>query len=171
MPNAFSRFTQSYQQPPQDVEWVKQQVGKHFPFYEVKFAQDAILFYCKIDEQNLEDLFNDLRQHLSEKHYLPFLRHERGEYILYITHKPVRKSKPLWVNIVLLIATITTTVLTGSLLSMGYSDIQSLPNISQLFNPTHLFNGLLYFSLPLMAILFIHEMGHYYYSIRHGLKT
>jgi len=171
MPNAFSRFTQSYQQPPQDVEWVKQEVGKHFPFYEVKFAQDAILFYCKIDEQNLEDLFNDLRQHLSEKHYLPFLRHERGEYILYITHRPVRKNKPLWINIVLLIATIITTVLTGSLLSMGYSDIQSLPNISQLFNPTHLFNGLLYFSLPLMAILFIHEMGHYYYSIRHGLKT
>lgn len=171
MPNAFSRFTQQEKKPPQDIEWIKQEVGKQFPFYEIKYIQDAILFYCRVDELTLESSFNDLRLSLSSRHLLPFLRYEHGEYIIYITNKPIKKNKPLWINIALLIATIITTILTGSLLSLGVSDIQSLPDIATLFNPTNLFYGALYFSLPLMAILFIHEMGHYYYSMHHGLKT
>ena len=162
---------------PDDIEFVKGEVGQHFPFYDLRLQDVTIVFFCTIDSTSLESEFEALRKRLSARGFIPFLRNEHGEYLLYVTKKPRQKEKPIWVNLALLIATIITTVLTGSLLdiSMGstvtYSDIQSLPNILLLFEPQHLINGALLFSFPLMSILFIHEMGHYFVSKKHNLVT
>ena len=154
-----------------DIEFLKQEVGKRFPFYDIRISPTTIAFYCNIDKDKVEELFDSLRRTLTIKDYIPALRHEGGEYILYITKHPQKKEKPVWINIILLIATIITTLLTGSLLDIGYSDLQSVPNIYQVFTLNHLLNGALFFSLPLMSILFIHEMGHYFISKKHGIQT
>lgn len=154
-----------------DLEWLKQEVGKRFPFYDVRTSYNTIAFYCNIDENTLEQNFNSLRLSLSQQGYIPMLRFEKGEHILYVLKQPPKKEKPKWVNVVLLIATVITTVLTGSLLHLGYNDIQSLPDILMLFRPYHLFYGTVFFSLPLMSILFVHEMGHYIVSKKHGIHT
>ena len=154
-----------------DIDFLKQEVGKRFPFYDIKVSPSAIAFYCNIDKDMVEELFDSLRRVLAEKNYIPTLRYEGGEYILYIMKQPVKKEKPIWVNIVLLISTIITTLLTGSLLDMGYSDLQSVPDIYQVFTFEHLLNGAIFFSLPLMSILFVHEMGHYFISKKHGIRT
>lgn len=154
-----------------DMEFLKNQVGIHFPFYEIKTTQNAVLFYCNIDEKNLERHFESLRNNLSSSGYLPLLRYEKGEQILYILKKPEKKMKPIWVNIALLIATLITTILTGSLLHMGFADIQSLPDVMTIFLPENLFYGTVLFSLPLISILFVHEMGHYFFSKKHNLHT
>ncbi|MEA2055794.1 MAG: site-2 protease family protein, partial [Candidatus Thermoplasmatota archaeon] len=70
-------------------------------------------------------------------------------------------------NIVLFIATIITTTLAGSLLwveiyGASWSEIISL---------NYLFEGFIFFSIPLISILGIHEMGHYFTSKRHNLDT
>lgn len=179
MVNPFIRKKDPYeiQLTSEDIELVKGEVGKHFPFYDFRTQDIAMVFFCSIDPAALETEFESLRQILSEKGFIPFLRKEHGEYLLYVTKKPQHTEKSVWVNIALLIATIITTVLTGALLdiSMGssvtYQDIQSLPTILMLFEPSHLINGAVFFSFPLMSILFIHEMGHYYISKRHNLKT
>jgi len=98
-------------------------------------------------------------------------RHDHGEDVIYIIKKPDQKQKPFWVNIALLVATIITTLLTGSLLELGYGDLQSVPQILDVFQPQNLLAGALFFSLPLISILFIHEMGHYYFSKKHHLQT
>jgi len=54
---------------------------------------------------------------------------------------------------------------------MGYNDIWNIPRIMDIFMPENLFNGILLFAFPLMSILFIHEMGHYYVSKKHGIAT
>jgi len=54
---------------------------------------------------------------------------------------------------------------------MGYGDLQSVPNLWNVFSPVHLFWGTVLFSFPLMSILFIHEMGHYFASKKHDLHT
>ncbi|HDM67385.1 MAG TPA: site-2 protease family protein, partial [Thermoplasmatales archaeon] len=154
-----------------DIDFLKREVGKRFPFYDMRVSPSNVAFYCNIDENRVEELFDSLRRSLSTRDYIPTLRYENGEYILYILKHPSKKEKPIWVNIVLLIATIITTLLTGSLLDMGYSDLQSVPNMYEVFSPRHLLNGALFFSLPLMSILFVHEMGHYYASRMHGIRT
>ena len=154
-----------------DIELLKREVGQYFPFYDLKFDANTAAFFCRIDELTLEEKFDSLRRSLSEKGYIPMLRYEKGEHIIYIMKKRKRKEKPVWINIFLLIAVIITTVLTGSILHIGFFDIWSMPNPMDVLNIQNLFFGAIFFALPLMSILIIHEMGHYFISKKHGVAT
>ena len=154
-----------------DIELLKKEIGIHFPFYDLKFNTETAAFYCRIDKDTLEEKFDALRKSLSEKGYIPMLRYDKGEHIIYIVKKPKKKEGSIWINISLLIAVIITTILTGSILHIGYSDIWSIPNITDVININNLFYGAVLFSLPLMSILLVHEMGHYFISKKHGIST
>jgi len=154
-----------------DIELLKAEVGKHFPFYDMRYNKETAAFFCRIDKELLEEKFDSLRNSLKEKGYIPMLKHEQGEHVIYIIKKPKRKEKPVWINYLLIIATIITTILTGSILSMGYLDAFSIPNPMDIFKAENLINGTLFFSLPLMTILVVHEMGHYFISKKHGIST
>lgn len=171
MPDNWNPFRNENNVTNLDIELLKREVGQRFPFYEVKSNLNTVAFFCRIDEETLEGNFDSLRKSLSEKGYVPMLRYEKGEHTIYIIRKPKRKEKSIWINISLLIATIITTIITGSLLNMGYSEIQSVTNILDIFNINNLFSGTVFFALPLMSILFVHEMGHYFTSKKHGIKT
>ena len=154
-----------------DIDMLKAEVGKHFPFYDMRHNKDTAAFFCRIDKEFLEEKFDSLRNSLKEKGYIPMLRHEKGEHIIYIIKKSKKKEKPVWINYLLIIATIITTILTGSILHLGYLDAFSLPNPLDIFKVENLAHGALFFSLPLMSILMVHEMGHYFISKKHGIST
>lgn len=171
MPNDWSSYHQVDSEPRSDLELLKSEVGQRFPFYDMKYNVHTMAFFCRIDEETLDENFDSLRLSLSDKGYIPMLRYVKGEHIIYVIRKSKKKEKPIWINISLLIATIITTSLTGSILHMGYNDIWNIPNIMNVFMPENLFNGILLFAFPLMSILFIHEMGHYFTSKKHGIAT
>jgi membrane-associated protease RseP (regulator of RpoE activity) len=154
-----------------DIELLKIEVGKHFPFYDLRFNRKTSMFFVRIEEDTLESKFDSLRRSLSEKGFIPILKYEKGEHIIYVVKKQKRKEKPVWVNYLLLIATIITTILTGSILHLGFSDVWTMPNPIAVLNPINLLYGAFLFSLPLMSILIIHEMGHYLISKKHGIAT
>ena len=171
MPESWNPFRTMNNATNLDIELLKREVGQHFPFYDMKSNINTVAFFCRIDKETLEEKFDSLRKSLSEKGYIPMLRYEKGEHIIYIIQKPKRKEKPIWINISLLIATIITTILTGSILYMGHFDIWNIPNIIDMFNIENLLNGTVLFAFPLMSILFVHEMGHYFISRKHGIRT
>jgi len=150
-----------------DIEMLKTEIGKNFPFYDVKYGKDTVAFFCRIDEYLLEEKFDSLRKSLSEKGYIPMIRHEVGEQVIYVIRKPKIKKRPNWINIILLIATIFTTTLAGSL---QWVSIKSA-TWEEVISLSYLLNGLIYFSIPLLLILGIHEMGHYFTSKKHHLDT
>jgi len=171
MPENWNPFSSTNVTTNLDIDLLKSEVGQRFPFYDLRYDLDAAAFFCRIDKETLERNFDDLRKALSGKGYIPILRYEKGEHVIYIKRKPKRKEKPVWVNVLLLIATIITTVLTGSLLYMGYLTLWDIQNPMDVLLPENLLNGALLFALPLMCILFIHEMGHYFISKKHGIST
>jgi len=171
MPESWNPFGTKNNVTNLDIELLNREVGQRFPFYDMKYNISTAAFFCRIDEETLEEKFNSLRKSLSEKGYIPMLRYEKGEHIIYIIKKSKRKEKSIWINISLLIATIITASLTGSILYMGHFDIWIIPNIMDIFKPENLFNGIILFAFPLMSILFVHEMGHYYISKKHGIAT
>jgi len=154
-----------------DIELLKKEVGKQFPFYDFKYDNNSAIFFCRIEKDTLDEKFNFLRDSLNKKNYIPILRYEKGEDVIYIIKKPYRKEKSIIINIILIISTIITTILTGSILYIGYNDIWSMKDYFTIFNLSNLFYGGLLFALPLMSILFVHEMGHYFISKKHGIKT
>jgi Zn-dependent protease len=171
MPNNWNLFSNVSNATNLDTELLKREVGQRFPFYEMKCNLNSAAFFCRIDKESLERNFDSLRKSLTAKGYVPMLRYEKGEHIIYVMKKPKRKERSVWVNITLLIATVITTVLTGSMLHMEHFEIWNMPNVMNIFNIENLFYGGMLFAFPLMSILFVHEMGHYFTSKKHGIKT
>jgi membrane-associated protease RseP (regulator of RpoE activity) len=168
MPETWNNFNQTPVEPPFDIEMLQREVGQRFPFYDMKSNINTVAFFCRIDEETLEEKFESLRLTLLEKNYIPMIRSEHGEYILYIIKKPnVKKRWSIWVNIVLLVATVFTTTLAGALQWVDIDRVDWIHMISL----QYLWQGFIFFSVPLLLILGVHEMGHYYASKKHHVDA
>ncbi|UCG29919.1 MAG: site-2 protease family protein [candidate division WOR-3 bacterium] len=104
---------------------------------------------------------DEIKDYFSHTEYTPLFREENDRHVIRfgIYRKPDTRPK-YWLNILLFIATILSTILAGSLNSGGnpFSD------------PHDLILGIP-FSLSIMAILTCHELGHYFVSRREGMMT
>jgi membrane-associated protease RseP (regulator of RpoE activity) len=168
MADKWNNFEQIPVEPPFDIELLQREVGSRFPFYDMKSNINTVAFFCRIDEETLEEKFESLRLVLSEKHYIPMIRFEHGEHIIYVVKKPqIKKKKSVWINIILLIATVFTTTLAGAL---QWVDINQVDWMNMITFP-YLWQGFIFFSVPLLLILGVHEMGHYYASKKHHVDA
>ncbi|MGC8561650.1 MAG: site-2 protease family protein [Thermoplasmata archaeon] len=91
-------------------------------------------------------------------------REAGSEYTISVIKR--RKTRPfgIWVNIILLVATLISTIYVGEGLYAGYFGITK-------FSWGLYFYGFLYFSLPLLIILGSHEFGHYFMAKRNGVAA
>ncbi len=118
------------------------------------------VFYGRIHEP-IEQKIKEIKDFCAQYDCVPLFNQE-GEYhkiTFGIFPKIVDKPK-IWLNVLLFIATIFTTLLAGSFNSGG----NPLTNFSDIFLGIP-------FSFSIMAILTCHELGHYFVSRRYGLVT
>lgn len=87
-----------------------------------------------------------------------------SDYVISVIKRRHSRRFGLWVNIVLLIATLISTIYVGEQLYVGYFGITT-------FSYSLYFYGFLYFSLPLLFILGSHELGHYFVAKRNGVAA
>jgi len=139
-------------------------VRAHFSVYQSAVRGDTVTFHLVIKPGSLEADFEALRLALVPKGYIPFLAKEGGEHLLHIGRRPPRRFWSTKVNAVLLVVTIITTVYAGGLSWASYVGRPGLDAGS-------VANGALFFSLPLLAILGVHEMGHYVVSKRYKVNA
>jgi len=137
------------------------------------------LFY--VDEpDDIDNQFENLRlafkatTSLGADRTFPMLRRAGDELILVILPQPSFDYVKERINLYLLIATIFTTTWAGAIWWASYSDSTVLDTDwwwLRILITTDFAMGFLTFSLPLMAILGAHEMGHYYYAKKHNLDA
>ena len=140
---------------------------------------DSHLFY--LDEPDEIDIqFENLRlafkatTSLGAERTFPMLRRAGDELVLVILPQPSFDYVKEKINLYLLIATIFTTTWAGAMWWASYSDSSVLDTDwwwLRILITTDFLMGFLTFSLPLMAILGAHEMGHYYYAKKHNLDA
>lgn len=155
-----------------DIDLVRGVVTRYFRTYGERAEDHAITFACDISQDVVDLYFSRLKEALAGEEYIPFLRKQEGEYMLTVVERPKvpRKKRKPWVNLVLLIATVFTTALAGAFNWVGFAQV-GLPSISAILTPRYLLYGALTFGLPLMAILGIHESGHYIAARRLGVDA
>ena len=109
----------------------------------------------------LAESVRDIKGYFAGTEYTPIFTHEGDRHVIQLTvlKKPDVRPK-YWLNIILFIATILTTVFAGSLNSNG----NPLRNLSDLLLGIP-------FSFSIMAILTCHELGHYFVSRKEGMIT
>ncbi len=147
-----------------DFERINALVRKYINVYEFRITPDHLEFYfTKGDDEEFSKNFEALRLELKKDNLVPLIKKARGEYVLMVIKTPQRRFFGLWINIILLIITILSTIWVG----MGYYE--------GYYGETDLWHGLLggliYFSIPLLLILGTHEMAHYFAAKRHHIAA
>lgn len=150
-----------------EIEFVKGLVAKRFPVYDVRVNYDVVEFFVRVDETTLEENFERLRTEMAEHGYIPMISYAKGEHVVTVAKKPVVRYRSVYVNGVMLVVTFLTMLLAGAFDWAGYADVEG----DKLFSPETLLMGALTFALPLMAILGVHELGHYFMARRHKVAA
>jgi membrane-associated protease RseP (regulator of RpoE activity) len=103
----------------------------------------------------------EIKEYFSHTEYTPLFKEENGQHIIQFGVYQKQETQPkYWLNLLLFIATIFSTVFAGSLNSGG----------NPFANPSDLILGIP-FSLSIMTILTCHELGHYFISRKEGMMT
>lgn len=145
-----------------EIESIKALVAKRFPVYDVRVTYDVVEFFVRTDPATLEQNFDDLREEMAQHNYIPMIIYDKGEHIITVAKKPTTKYRSTNVNLVMLVVTVLTTVFAGTLEWGGF---QSVPS-RDFFAPSTILMGTVTFALPLLAILGVHELSHYFAARR-----
>ncbi|HEY3420358.1 MAG TPA: site-2 protease family protein [Methanomassiliicoccales archaeon] len=148
-----------------EIELLRAMVGKYFPIYDVKVGAQSVQIFISPDLATLELNFDKLRKEMNEQKFIPFISQAGGEYTITVVRKGERSKMGIWVNVFLLGVTFVTTVLAGAFLWAAYI------NASNYLTLEIFAMGALYFAVPLMTILGIHELAHYLTAKRHGVAA
>jgi membrane-associated protease RseP (regulator of RpoE activity) len=144
-------------------EQIHQIVAAEFTVEEGIAGYDTPTFYVA-PKDDLKQAFLRLYRRLDSMQFVPLLRKRENRLMLQIVPKPpVKRSRP-WINIVLLVATIVTTLVTGYLNSL--TAMEAMPELMP--NP---WIGAVMFSAAVMLILGAHEMGHKLTANRHKIEA
>jgi membrane-associated protease RseP (regulator of RpoE activity) len=147
---------------------VKEIISKYFTISGERRIQPGFFEFDVFLPPNLESNFKSLYREIKEIGYIPFLSKnvkEGSSYLLTVFQRNYKKGLRIWINIILLIATLITTIYVGTVyLYAGYFGLTNVTPIDYLY-------GFVYFSLPLMVILGSHELGHYFTARRNNVAA
>ncbi len=147
-----------------ELERIRSAVAVYFPVYETRVGPQSLLLAIHADRASLASQFDRLRQELWTLGYVPLLRRESGEDFIEVVRRPKTGRSRLWINILLIAGTFGTTVFAGALIWLTYVGGPSL-------GATDFLYGAIYFSLPVMLILGLHESAHYVMARRRHLDA
>jgi len=150
----------------EEIERIKSIVGKYFSIYDVKVSPEVVSLYCRTWTPDISEKFEALRLNMKTAGYIPLLTYEGGEHIIHVQKKPKVQYRSTRVNLILLIATIITTGFAGMWNWSAYEGYEGI-----VFNLETLAKGALFFALPLLLILGIHELGHYFTARKHKVDA
>jgi membrane-associated protease RseP (regulator of RpoE activity) len=129
-----------------------------FSIYDIQHA-DGNIFFFGVPKEEIRVIFDKLFPVFSEKGYQFTIKYELGEHILIASPFSPQKERH-WINVVLAMATIFTTMVVGSLL-FGADPVTS---------PADVLKGLP-FTIAITTVLGAHEAGHYIVARKHGMRT
>jgi len=153
-----------FSDPEKEIEFVKRIVALRFPIYDTRVTPQAVQFLVTVDPATMEERFEDLRKELVPQNYIPFLAREGGEHAILVQRRPEQRFVSWHMNLTLLLLTIATTMWAGATLWEAYAGVPwaSLEALGM---------GTLTFTVPLMTVLGIHEMGHYVMARRYKVHA
>ncbi len=147
-----------------EIEALRASVARHFAVSQIVVNPFAVTFHVFADPAALDAGFDALRKDLVPRNYVPTIVAEPTGTVIHVQRAPERKFRGTHVNLLLLIATVGTTWVAGAVNWQFYADVPW-------FSLDGLVLGFVSFTVPLLAILGGHEMGHYLVAKRHAVRA
>ena len=146
-------------------ERVSRIIGRYFTIKDIRFDEAGVYATVTMYKSESEKSFEALRKELKKISMYPRLVKSRGEWVIVVFPSPKKKKANVKLNIIMLILTLFTTIWAGAYIwnsRNGGGDVYDIFKV--LVSPMDLLLGALTFALPLLLILGIHELGHYFTS-------
>ncbi|HEY9206352.1 MAG TPA: site-2 protease family protein [Candidatus Methanoperedens sp.] len=135
-----------------------EKISPFFSIYDIQQHEGNIYFFG-IPREESKEIYQKLWSIFAQMGYQLSFKNELGEYILVASpYKPARERR--WINAVLLLATIFTTMVMGSIL-FGFDPTS---------DPSLILKGIP-FTIAIMTVLGAHESAHYIMAKKHGMHT
>lgn len=140
------------------MEKIEKLVSTYFSYTDYKVEDSVIIF--KVQPSAYD--FDVVQKAFESQGYYPFLRKNLDQHFLILAEKVNQGSPNVMWNVVLLVATIASTLFAGYSLSLSMVHEGLMNNV---------WAGAVSFSAAIMFILGTHEMGHKYASGRNGVDA
>jgi len=129
-----------------------------FQVYEVRETDEGVLYFGDVVVPR-EQFFQTVWPLFRDAGYEISVEQRYGEFVLVASRVETEEGVP-WLNVVLLVATVLSTLLAGSL--WYHADLAA--------NPWNILEGWP-FMVAIMSVLGIHELGHYVMSQYHDVRA
>jgi membrane-associated protease RseP (regulator of RpoE activity) len=133
----------------EDHELLSAIVGEYFPILE--FVYDKRAPYFLVGDYSTAK-FSALVEELDQVGYVPFINPDGLYYRIRLAHKPEEINSRIYINLILFLATLGTTLAAGYILGNSWL-------------------GAVGFATALLAIIGTHESAHFIYARKHGVKA
>ncbi len=149
-----------------NLYFIDSTVRKYFYVYETKLFPEYVEFKVVLpdDKKLVEQNFRALWKELKKQNFVPALQPLKNEFVIQVIRLPEERFHRVHLNIIFLIATLITTTIAGAYNYAGYFDLNP-------FTLNSFLMGAITFAFPLLAILGLHELGHYFAAKRHDVKA
>jgi membrane-associated protease RseP (regulator of RpoE activity) len=149
----------------EEVENLRAAVARRFSVYGIVVTPVALTFQVTPPSGSFDTAFDELRKDLLPRNYIPAITQERGELLVHVQRRPPQRFTGVRANLIMLAATVVTTIFFGGAWNWSEYTGESLLSASSLVW------GTVFFSIPLLAILGFHEMGHYVVAKRYKVRA
>lgn len=149
----------------EEVEALRAAVARHFAVYGTVVTPLALTFEVTPPAGPFDAPFDELRKELVPKNYIPTITQERGELLVHVQRRPPQRFTTVRVNLVMLGATVVATIFFGG--AWNWSEYTG----ENWLSASSIVWGTVFFSIPLLAILGFHEMGHYVVAKRYHVQA
>src|SRR3989441_2116808 len=147
-----------------EVESLRAAVSRHFAISQIIVNPFAVTFHVGAEPPAIDGAFDALRKELMPRGFIPSIVREPTGYVIHVQKRPETKFRGNQVNVLLLFATVGTAWVAGAWNWQQYANVPFL-------SPESIAYGFVSFTVPLLAILGAHEMGHYLMAKRHGVRA
>jgi Zn-dependent protease len=158
-------------------------VERHFKVHHIEGDRYRVAFFTRqtatgvvvaSESSEVDNAFEALRVEIKPASYLPTLRRVGEDGIITVSKIIDPEFRSSQVNWAFFVATLVTVQVSGALLWSGYisphGPTGAEPGVDWLSGEAML-GGLLFFALPLMAILGLHEMGHFFMARHYHVRA
>lgn len=176
-------YPQLAQPPKPEFPYLTEAIGEHFKVHHIEGDSHRYAFFTREladgapvapESDAVDRAFEELRRELKKYSYVPTLQRFAEQGVLTVVRIPDPPFRSPRVNWFMFVATLATVQWAGAYLWAAYLTTPTAEGFGEtidLAGAEAMTGGFLYFTLPLVSILGLHEMGHFIVARRYHVRA
>lgn len=157
--------------PREVFDALRHRIEKLYDVYDVDPDDQVAAYFSSADPKQMVDMFEALKDEVAKENRFPLLIRRKEDYALFVIEKPPQKpASAFWIGF-LFAATLFSVILAGAKFVHGYQTTIGTALSSEEWGLMNLLEGALWFGLPLLLVVGLHEFALLRTAWRHRIEA